>query len=190
MKKTIYFAYGSNMNIEQMKNRCPRADNLGPAVLKDWELVERLHADIAPKRGSEVHGVVWGVTAKCMKSLDAYEAFPRYYYKKKVWVKMYGCAARVQAIVYIMTDQATAKKQNQPFGEWYARGCAKGARDNGLPVHPLFAKYEVEKKTGHPETGREDDVTDWGEEFFFDWEEWEDEFDDEEKYYLTKVEER
>ena len=28
-----YFAYGSNMDIAQMKRRCPEAELLGPAVL-------------------------------------------------------------------------------------------------------------------------------------------------------------
>ena len=42
----LYFAYGSNLNIAQMRKRCPGAKPFSPAVLHGWKLVERLYADI------------------------------------------------------------------------------------------------------------------------------------------------
>ena len=32
----LYFAYGSNLNLTQMANRCPQAKQLGSAYLPNW----------------------------------------------------------------------------------------------------------------------------------------------------------
>ena len=39
MEKRYYIAYGSNLNVNQMRVRCPHATILGTAELKDWELL-------------------------------------------------------------------------------------------------------------------------------------------------------
>ena len=38
MKRKLYIAYGSNLSVEQMAVRCPDAEIMGKAVLKDWTL--------------------------------------------------------------------------------------------------------------------------------------------------------
>ena len=38
---SLYFAYGSNVNVEQMRRRIPDARVVGRAVLKGWRVVER-----------------------------------------------------------------------------------------------------------------------------------------------------
>lgn len=40
MKTYFYFAYGSNLNVEQMKGRCPDSIGISPAVLNGWKLFE------------------------------------------------------------------------------------------------------------------------------------------------------
>ena len=37
-KDRLYIAYGSNLNLEQMKRRCPTAEVVGTAELKNWRL--------------------------------------------------------------------------------------------------------------------------------------------------------
>lgn len=39
MEKRYYIAYGSNLNIRQMRMRCPSARIIGTSVLKDYELL-------------------------------------------------------------------------------------------------------------------------------------------------------
>ena len=41
MENTLYFAYGSNINLGQMEYRCPDASVVGPVVLEGWELLFR-----------------------------------------------------------------------------------------------------------------------------------------------------
>ena len=37
-KERLYIAYGSNLNLEQMKHRCPTAEVVGTSVLRGWQL--------------------------------------------------------------------------------------------------------------------------------------------------------
>ena len=44
MSETLYFAYGSNINLNQMAVRCPDAKVVEPAVLENYELLFRGNA--------------------------------------------------------------------------------------------------------------------------------------------------
>ena len=44
MSETLYFAYGSNINLQQMAVRCPAAQVVEPAVLEGYELLFRGNA--------------------------------------------------------------------------------------------------------------------------------------------------
>ncbi len=41
MAEKLYFAYGSNINLEQMEYRCPAAKAVGPVILENYELLFR-----------------------------------------------------------------------------------------------------------------------------------------------------
>ena len=79
MKETYYFAYGSNMNLDQMEYRCPSAQVVGNVRLEDYRLTFCSHnpdrgvATILPEKGSHVDGVLWRITGACEKSLNRYE---------------------------------------------------------------------------------------------------------------------
>ena len=53
-KEMIYIAYGSNMNMEQMKRRCPKATPIGKSMLKDYKLEFRGVANIIECPGENV----------------------------------------------------------------------------------------------------------------------------------------
>ena len=59
MEETLYFAYGSNINLDQMAYRCPAAQVVGPVVLEGYELLFRGNASgngvatIKPKEGQQ-----------------------------------------------------------------------------------------------------------------------------------------
>ena len=106
MENTLYFAYGSNINLGQMEYRCPDASVVGPVVLEGWELLFRRggFATIAPKEGETVQGLLWSITPECERSLDRYEGYPRFYDKKMVTVRdSEGRSLSVMA--YIMDDR-------------------------------------------------------------------------------------
>ena len=55
----FYFAYGSNMNPDRIRERIPGARLVGKAIIKGWKLAERLYADIERSRGARVEGVLY-----------------------------------------------------------------------------------------------------------------------------------
>ena len=81
MEENLYFAYGSNLDLEQMAQRCPDAKIVGPVRLENYELRFRGSgfATVAPRKGSVVYGLVWKLTPQCEQSLDRYEGYPRHY---------------------------------------------------------------------------------------------------------------
>ena len=100
--KRYYIAYGSNLNVRQMKFRCPTAKIVGTAVIRDYELLYKgsktgSYLTIEKKKGSVVPVAVWEVTAADEHSLDAYEGCPNFYYKKNMEVTLDETGIRIDA---------------------------------------------------------------------------------------------
>jgi len=95
MEKRYYIAYGSNLNVPQMRMRCPHASILGTATLKGWEFLFKgsktgSYLTIEQSENGSVPVVIWDVTEKDEKALDRYEGFPTFYYKKEIKVRYKG----------------------------------------------------------------------------------------------------
>lgn len=133
--KLLMFSYGMNTNLEGMSYRCPTATVLGPATLPDYEFRFRLHADIEPKSGAEVHGVLWEISEDDLQALDMLEGYPNYY--TRLTVEVIHNNELVEAVVYMMTDQTY---QEDPHLE-YLDCCIQGYTDNGLQIDQLEAAY-------------------------------------------------
>jgi gamma-glutamylcyclotransferase len=79
----LYFAYGSNMNWNQMRERCPSSRFAGIAVLHDHKLAftrESVNrgcgvADVVPEDGAQVWGVVYELADLDVGNLDDSEGF-------------------------------------------------------------------------------------------------------------------
>jgi len=90
----LYFAYGSNLHLFQMKRRCKDSVFLKKIRLVNFKLTFRSKyraADIEPKKNSIVPGALFEISKSDEKKLDVYEDFPKlyekyyfYYYGKKV----------------------------------------------------------------------------------------------------------
>lgn len=106
LSEILYIAYGSNLNLSQMKQRCPTARVIGASEIKDYELVFRgsrysAVATIEPCKGSNVPVLLWGIQPEDEKSLDRYEGYPDFYEKKNMEIVLNG--STVSAMVYVMT---------------------------------------------------------------------------------------
>ncbi|MGZ7238567.1 gamma-glutamylcyclotransferase family protein, partial [Streptococcus pyogenes] len=67
MEKRYYIAYGSNLNIRQMRMRCPSARIIGTAVLENYELLFKgsktgAYLTVEKKDGKSVPVGVWEVS--------------------------------------------------------------------------------------------------------------------------------
>ena len=115
-----YFAYGSNMNIAQMQDRCPGITHIGRYQLDGFRLVFNYHADIIPAEGCTVHGALWLIESNYEASLDRYEGYPsyygKYYYQNDI-------------MFYRMQD---ASGNLKPPAMWYLRDVIQGYKDFGL----------------------------------------------------------
>lgn len=116
----IYIAYGSNLNLAQMADRCPTARVIGSGEMKDWRLLFRgsrtgAVATVEPKKGCRVPVLVWEITPADEAALDRYEGWPFLYRKETVKVKING--KTVKAMVYIMNE---GRPQGQPNCYYYS----------------------------------------------------------------------
>ena len=130
-KRFYYFAYGSNMNEQRMKSRCPSAVLVGKAVLPNFRLVERLYADVEPRTGHAVEGVVWAITKADVARLDGFEGVEQGVYIRRIQqVKIGG--RMYKAMCYEMTPRTRLLRSGLPYPGDYRVLCSCGARTHGV----------------------------------------------------------
>ena len=83
----LYFAYGSNLNHDQMHRRCGDSEYIKNFILEGYKLsfcaVSGNYgvANIIKKSGSKVPGGIWEISEIDEKALDRYEGYPTLYTK-------------------------------------------------------------------------------------------------------------
>ncbi len=149
---SLYFAYGSNINLDQMAYRCPDARVVGPVTLEGYELLFRRggFATIGPCEGGKVHGLLWSITPECERSLDHYEGYPRFYDKRMVTVRD-NQGRSLSVMAYIMDERF--RDPRLPSDPYY-NGILEGYRQNGLPVDELKKAWEHSVRECHELTER------------------------------------
>ena len=127
----FYIAYGSNLNVRQMKIRCPKARLVGTATLENHILYLRgslagSYLTIEPKIGASVPVAVWEVTPTDEKALDRYEGYPNFYYKQD-FTFQWSCMdntneTTLDCFAYVM-------RSDRPIGipsDYYVYTCLEG----------------------------------------------------------------
>lgn len=138
----LYFAYGSNMSRQQMRERCPDHECLGKAVLKDYALCFPRHspirncgvAGLAATPGAEVWGVVYRLHEADLAALDRREGYDpakpfhvNRYNRQTVRVLM--DVRSVECLTYF----ARPEPGTHVPGAGYLATIIEGAVENGLP---------------------------------------------------------
>lgn len=79
-----YFAYGSNLHLEQMKRRCPGSKLIGSAKLWHyrWQINERGYANVVEAHGHWVEGLVFEINPRDESRLDVNEGVSKNAYQK------------------------------------------------------------------------------------------------------------
>jgi len=130
-----YFAYGSNMNWPQMKQRCPSARFICVARLPDYQFAIARHsqlrkcgtANIFPEAGSEVWGIVYELNDQDLNILDRFEDG---YRREKIFVAARGDGQHpLEVLVYVAEKEDDAPLPNPE----YKRLMVEGARHWQLP---------------------------------------------------------
>ena len=147
MDKRYYIAYGSNLNVHQMRWRCPTARIIGTGELEGWRLLFKgsktgAYLTIEQNPGYRVPVAVWEVTPSDEAALDRYEGFPDFYYKREMELDITGIKTgkvrRRKAFVYIMHEE----RQIECPSNGYIRVCLEGYRYFGFDIEPLAQAYD------------------------------------------------
>lgn len=114
----FYFAYGSNMNLARMTERCGKDNfvDLGKAQLPGYSFYfyGRGHANIRPMASQTIEGVLFQIQDSCLKSLDQVEGYPNTYQRQAV--KVNWKETNVLAQAYIVEKDQTV---GTPTAEYY-----------------------------------------------------------------------
>lgn len=139
-----YFAYGSNMNFEQIKKRCPGARFLTKAKLNGYKFVYDGYsvsrncavANIVKSERDSVEGAVFEIDGECLKNLDHYEGYPGSYKREQLVVNDEDDKS-YKAIVYLRSPLPIGKPSDE-----YRDIILQGAKDCGLS--PIYIKDFLE----------------------------------------------
>ena len=151
MCKRYYLAYGSNLNIPQMRHRCPTAKVIGTAEIRDYELLFKgsktgSYLTIEPKKGATVPVAVWEVKPGDETNLDVYEGAPRFYYKKDMQIKCRylksGKTRTITAFVYIMHED----RQMGVPSAYYVNTCLDGYDSFGFDNEYIYKAIDKSLK--------------------------------------------
>ena len=130
MEKRYYLAYGSNLNVRQMKLRCPTARIVGTATIENYRLMFKgsktgSYLTIEQEEGCSVPVGVWEVTEQDELRLDHYEGYPTFYYKTEMELPITGIRSgkvrQRKAFVYIMHEETHGHSQQYVYADLYGR---------------------------------------------------------------------
>lgn len=147
----LYVAYGSNLNKQQMKGRCPDAKFVGTGVIENYELQFKgslygAHATIAPKEGASVPVGLWTIQSRDESRLDMYEGYRktgyRYYDKEQVRVNMTN-GGSVIGMVYIMDQRMDFGQPTPGYYDTVREGYANCGLDETVLEQALNSSLEL-----------------------------------------------
>lgn len=131
----FYFAYGSNMNVAQMKRWCPASRLLKTVLLEGFRFVydgfsvpwDGAVGNIVKTEGEGVWGALYEITESDRRTLDAFEGYPRTYDRRDVEVKDRDGNVH-RAMTYFRTGRAMGKPHPD-----YEKVVLDGAKECALP---------------------------------------------------------
>ena len=115
----LYFAYGSNLNLFQMKRRCKDSVFIKKYELKGYRLNFRSKyraADIEKSKNSLVPGALFEISKSDEKKLDVYEDYPILY--KKLYFTYYNKTV----MTYIMVRKTEFRYPTERYLNVVKRG--------------------------------------------------------------------
>jgi hypothetical protein len=137
----LYFAYGSNLSLAQMRARCPEAVPVAAQVLPDYRLAfvgERTLrwgqggvATIMPQPGACVHGALYRLSQRDELILDGFEGVAKGRYRREL--QLFADSAE-PVLIYVANDSLAA--ENMPSAKYLAV-IRQGFIDWGLPLEEL-----------------------------------------------------
>lgn len=110
----LYFAYGSNLDVSQMQQRCAAPVRLvAPGCLRGYALAFTAYssswaggvADVVLAPQHEVWGLVYELSLEALARLDVYEGYPHLY------TRFQSCVATAQGVLRAVWIYTVVNKQ-------------------------------------------------------------------------------
>lgn len=106
---SLYAAYGSNTDADQMRERCPHSPTRGTGWLQGWRLTfggedigwEGALATVVPEEGAQVFVMLYDVTDQDVANLDSWEGADTGLYRK-IKVRVATLDGSALAWVYVL----------------------------------------------------------------------------------------
>ncbi|MEK6689927.1 MAG: gamma-glutamylcyclotransferase family protein [Nitrospinota bacterium] len=128
--KRYYFAYGSNMDNRQIRERCPDAVSVSMATLRGYRFIINTHgvATVVPDTSGVVYGILWNISKRDEESLDVYEGV-RWGTYRKDYVDIEAQDGKLSSVlIYIAGDSDIGS----PW-DGYMERIISAAEKQGLP---------------------------------------------------------
>jgi hypothetical protein len=129
----LYFSYGHNTNIPELKHRIPNAKRIGVAVAPNQQLEINHYTNIIARDGSKTYGVLWAVDMDSLKVLDWYEGDGKDY--SHAFIEVLYKGELYKALTYVMIK--TKDDINRSPSHKYLKHVYDGYRMNGIPADQL-----------------------------------------------------
>lgn len=134
----LYFAYGSNLNPQQMDERCPGFHVHARGSVEGYKLTFPRYcigwaggvASIEPEAGQTVWGVLYEVTQDHIDALDGFEAIDKGEYTRDSIEVLLDTGQSVTAITYFANPEPEGP---MPPSRQYLDAILRGARFHKLP---------------------------------------------------------
>ena len=129
--RQLYFAYGRNMHLDIMADRCPDAAYAGLAVLDAHRILinGRGVSTVIPDASHRVHGVLWHLTHACEATLDIIEGVAKGHYVRDV-AEPLGTDGPASALIYLARDISPG-----PPRDGYLESLEEAASQHSFPGH-------------------------------------------------------
>ncbi|MGO9379973.1 MAG: DNA methyltransferase [Dissulfurispiraceae bacterium] len=149
----LYFAYGSNLWLEQMKERCPNHRLIGDGVLRGyrWIISKRGYANIVKSAPDEVHGIVYEIKKSDEDTLDVKEGVNKGSYRKETLSVEVG-GKNQSCLVYVDLVMQEGSPQKE-----YIERMNRGIRDAKLS--PEYVKRYIRAFIPESSIGVEDKMS-------------------------------
>lgn len=138
-QRLMYFAYGSNLDLDRMLSRCPFAEPVTQALAYGYRLAFRANkmgygvATIVPAENRKMYGALYEITSRDLQMLDMFEGYPSSYTHQFIPVEAKGLGL-ITAITYIKDTRAKAA----PPLTTYLKYIYRGYNDWNLPTGELI----------------------------------------------------
>jgi len=152
--KILYFAYGSNLSISQMKRRCSSSKIVRKGMLKNHDLAFTKYssgwaggvADVVKQKNKNVWGLLYSISYEDLKKLDMYEGYPNSYSRKLVSINCMNAITKNVWVYYVV------KRSNHEAPSKKYLGIIKTAAHNyNFPKYyrDMLNNVDIAKKIDH-----------------------------------------